>query len=94
LSFVPPVSHDDLLAALDESPDLQTLVGRIAALSAAGRQDFVARVREDDELNLETRLWVLRIARNEPFLDRARRHFGRHRASLDSPLAGAISSVG
>jgi hypothetical protein len=94
LSFVPPVSHDDLLAALDESPDLQTLVGRIAALSDASREEFVARVRDDAGLNLDTRLWVLRIARNEPFLESARRRFGLDPASLDSPLAGAISSVG
>jgi hypothetical protein len=94
LSFVPPVSHQDLLDALDDSPDLRSVVGRIASLSGPARGDFVARVREDEELNLETRLWVLRIARNEPFLESARRRFGLDPASVHSALAGAISSVG
>ena len=91
---MPQTSHHQLLDALEASPDLRALTHRIARLPAEPRDDFVRLVRADTKLNLETRLWVLRIARNEPFLDAARSRFGAERASLHSPLAGAISSVG
>ncbi len=91
---MPHTPHEELLAALDESPDLRELVRRVAALGPEGREEFVRLVRSDTALNLETRLWVLRIARNEPLLELARGRFGADAASLHSPLAGAISSVG
>ena len=87
-------SHEELLAALDESPDISQLARRVAALEPERRQDFVGLVRSHARRNLETRLWILRIARNEPFLETVRLRFDADGASLHSPLAGAISSVG
>ena len=91
---MPETSHEELLAALDESPDLRQLVRRVASLDPERREDFVRLVRSDGRLNLETRQWILRIARSEPFLETARLRFDADGASLHSPLAGAISSVG
>ena len=95
---MPQTKHQDLLAAVHESPDLRAIVRRLAALDPARRDQFVALVRADAGLNLETRMWLLRVARNEPFLAAARERLvgdpERARTPLDSPLAGAISSVG
>ena len=91
---MPQTPHQDLLDALDESPELRSVVARVATLDSERREAFVRLLRSDTGLNLETRLWVLRIARNEPFLASARARFGADRSSLHSPFAGAISSVG
>ena len=91
----PQPHHVELLRAIDAEPELRTIVRRIAELSQAGRLDaFCELVRDDTELNTDTRRFVLRIARNEPFLRDAEEHLGPAEPPVQSPLARAISSVG
>lgn len=77
---------------------MRAIVARLARLEPARRDEFVALVRADSGLNLETRMWLLRVARNDPFLESARKHLAGDpeaaQTSLHSSLAGAISSVG
>ena len=91
----PKPHHVELLRAIDAEPELRTIVRRIAELSHAERLDaFCELVRDDAEMNTDTRRFILRIARNEPFLRDADEHLGPAGPSVQSPLAGAISSVG
>ena len=91
--------HIHLLHAIDEEPELRAIVRRLARLRRAGRlSQFLGLVRSDPALNPETRRWILRVARNEPFLAAAEAYYAAEpaarRAPLQSALAGAISSVG
>jgi hypothetical protein len=91
--------HIDLLHAIDEEPELRAIVRRLARVHRAGRlADFLELVRSDPGLNLETRKWLLRVARNEPFLAAVDAYYAGQPAArgtqLQSALAGAISSVG
>ncbi len=74
---------------------MRAIVRRIAELAHTDRLPaLVDLVRADGELDAETRRWILRIAGNEPFLRDAEEHLSPNEPSLQSRLAGAISSVG
>ena len=79
--IVAPVLNDlDALEAIDQEEPLRDLVLRIARIAREGRLAAVAHVvAADDELDGETRAWVLRLAGDEPFLRLAESYLERCR---------------